>query len=368
MTADWQQFLEEAGFTFSGTGEPGVETAGAFDPEVQLVDASALVVVEVSGEDAFEFLQAQTCNDLSQVTATQGQLNGYCNPKGRLLALFTVLKVDSGFLLIVPKVIVDGFIKRLSLFILRAKVCLRVREDLHLAGILLAAELVGSKEFSNGSIQWPAATFSVADESLLANREHLRVRYPSHPDSSILRWLLIGSVESIGVDWRSITQAAAADNFGIATYDAWRAADILSARASVVSSTIESFIPQMVNLQLIDGLSFKKGCYPGQEIVARMQYLGKLKRHMRWFSVKLAVAPEAGTRLENTEDTDAGIVVDAVKRNSQVGLGVFNRSADQSDVVDVLAVVKIDKALDAFTIDGAPLTAEPMPYELALPL
>ena len=111
----------------------------------------------------------------------------------------------------------------------------------------------------------------------------------------------------------------------------------------------------MVNLQLIDALSFTKGCYPGQEIVARMQYLGKIKRHMQRFVMPLpdaadaSLAPKQGDALVNGDDINAGIVVDAVTMDGQL---------------ELLAVVKVSAATDTFTFQGGSLSTVALPYEL----
>ena len=118
-------------------------------------------------------------------------------------------------------------------------------------------------------------------------------------------------------------------------------------------------MPQMLNLQLIDALSFTKGCYPGQEIVARMQYLGKLKRHMRLFKMPLNKATSvselvAGSKLQAGEDAEAGVVVDVAAAGT----------AEAGGWIMLLAVVKVSAAQEAFRFDDHSLQVLPLPYAL----
>jgi len=132
----------------------------------------------------------------------------------------------------------------------------------------------------------------------------------------------------------------------------WRWGDINAGIPSVYASSTEQFIPQMLNMQLINALSFKKGCYPGQEIVARMQYLGKLKKHMKHLRVPDAIdapAPAPGEVLTTESNNNAGQVVDAVVDETGVNL---------------LAVVNIDTQIDELKLGKLGFVEAPLPYSL----
>ncbi len=174
--------------------------------------------------------------------------------------------------------------------------------------------------------------------------------WPTGSDTtSAVRYLVLASVDDQIALWNTCNSMAKADDA------VWRLADIGAGIPSVTRQTQEAFVPQMVNLQLIDALSFTKGCYPGQEIVARMQYLGKLKRHMRRFRLspdatgKVSV-PQAGDSLQAGEDADAGVVVDAV-------LGADGRA-------ELLAVVKVSAVEASLSVGGQALLALDLPYDI----
>ncbi|ASJ72380.1 YgfZ/GcvT domain-containing protein [Granulosicoccus antarcticus] len=310
----------------------------------QLVDLTSLSIIDFTGTDAAAFLQGQFCNDLTKVSVTRAQITGYCTPKGRLLALPVIVGIADGYRLLVPASIKDGFLKRLTMFIMRSKVVVTERTDWACLGLISdAAGHTGEAGQQLGALPPSAMDVATSEAQQL-------ICWPSGSDSpSAVRYLVMASIND---------QIALCKNSGIALQASnavWRLADIGAGMPSVTTATQESFVPQMMNLQLIDGLSFTKGCYPGQEIVARMQYLGKLKRHMRRFSVspdasgKVAV-PLAGASLQAGEDVDAGVVIDAV-------LAADGRA-------QLLAVIKVSAAATAFSIDGQPLQPLELPYEL----
>ncbi len=314
------------------------------------VSLSQSAVVDITGPDAAEFFQAQVCNDLRLLSPDSAQLNGYCHPKGRLLALFTVFAIDEGYRLILPLDIVEGFVKRLSMFVMRAKVVVQHRADLACLGV-----------FTQGSIQ---ALPGLPDMTPPASPMVLH----SDADVNCVRWFDAPALPSeVAAPEQSATAAnrfvvvapvaecdrlLSLDNVAQTENAAWRWADVLAGIPSVSAANIEQFVPQMMNLQFLNGLSFKKGCYPGQEIVARMQYLGKLKRHMRafrWQSDNVNGLPEIGAALSSGDDAAAGRIVDAV---SDATGGVL------------LAVVKVDT--ENFEIDGQSLEPLALPYSMSV--
>lgn len=298
-----------------------------------------LAVVDATGADAATFLQGQLSNDLAAAGAGRAVLAGYCSPKGRLLALPLVLTLaDGGLRLIVPAELVEGLLKRLRMFVLRADVRFAARDELACFG-LTVAEAAAGEPLGHGVAALPSA----APENVLdvlgggdgADTAQI-LRWHDVPEAA-RRYLLV-------VD-RDAVSGAAPD--GAAT---WRLGDVAAGIPRIVDATRERFVPQMVNLQLVDGLSFRKGCYPGQEIVARMQYLGKLKRHMRRFRVDdpgAAIAP--GTAVTAGDDADGGTVVDAVAT---------------PEGVELLAVVRIEADPDTLSVAGAALEPRPLPYAL----
>jgi folate-binding protein YgfZ len=315
-----------------------------FSEKTQIVDLSGFTVVEVTGEDAPDFLQGQLSNDLKQVSATHAQITGYCTPKGRLLALPTIVGFDAGFRLLVPRSVKEAFIKRLSMFVMRAKVVVREATELRCVGV------IANDDGAGGFLKSVYGSVPVAPMDVSTSPSMQLIRW--HDDQSSVqraRFLVIADSEAINRVWHQ------EGDFARSGHGAWRLADISAGVPSITAGVVEAFVPQMMNLQLSDGLSFTKGCYPGQEIVARMQYLGKVKRHMRIFTLPLdnrsvATAPTAGSKLACGADQEAGVVVDAAK------LG--------EDTIHILAVVKVSTNDGVLQYEEYDLVAVDLPYEL----
>lgn len=345
MNTQWVQTLKAEGLCESASGRAVTEAVALHcDDQVQLVDLSSVSIIDITGDDATVFLQGQFCNDLTKVSQTRAQITGYCTPKGRLLALPAIVGIAGGYRLLVPATIKDGFLKRLSMFIMRSRVVVTQRADWICTGLMSdASGQTGVAGEHLGALPHAAMDAATSETQQL-------ICWPSGgAKAGAVRYLVLASVADQIALWKACESMVKVDDA------VWRLEDIAAGIPSVTLQTQEAFVPQMLNLQLINGLSFTKGCYPGQEIVARMQYLGKLKRHMRRFRVspdasgKVSV-PQAGESLQAGEDADAGVVVDAV-------LGA-------DGTAELLAVVKVSAAEATLTVNGHPLLALQMPYEL----
>lgn len=222
-------------------------------------------LLSVVGADARAFLHAQLTNDIEHLPADRAALAGWCSAKGRLLATFLVIATPDGFLLQVARDLAAPVAKRLSMFVLRSKA-----------------------KVTDVSDAW--LQFGVWDASL------------EQPD---VMWS--GNRASVRVGERRflqlVPQEAAAEEAN-ADEAQWTLQEIRAGRPLIRAATQDQFLPQMVNLEQLGGVDFKKGCYPGQEIVARAQYRGQVKRRM-----VRAQAP-AGVRLEPGQEFNGGTVVD----------------------------------------------------------
>ena len=354
MTNEWVETLRGSAITDNKSGPEYADSVDDLATDsVQLVDLSALKIVEISGDEAAKFLQGQFCNDLSKVSSTHAQMTGYCTPKGRLLALPTIVGYENGFRLMIPTDVADNFLKRLRMFIMRSDVTVKELDDWVCVG-LIANE--GGQLGAAADKQLGALPLSPMDATTSETRQVVRWHDDlsaststdaSHPGYH--RYLSLASVDDQVTLWKNSADAVKR------SCAAWRLADISAGVPSVTKGVSETFVPQMLNLQLIDALSFTKGCYPGQEIVARMQYLGKLKRHMRLFKLSLAdknqvSPPLAGDSLATESDTDAGVVVDAVRNGTKEIL--------------ILAVAKVSANTSTFFMAGEQLHALNLPYSL----
>ncbi len=302
MNAEWKNFLEGNGAEFDGTervvsfGNLRHELGAALNGNV-FADLSHQGVLAVRGKDALEFLQGQFTNDLRHLGDGTSQLNGYCSAKGRLLASFRVIPEDDGFLLRMPRAMVEPLMKKLRMFVLRAAVTL---EDVGECQIHLGVSGPGAERELGALV--PALPQAV--DGIARGGGYTVIRIPGvHP-----RFEVHGGLEAMRRLWDTLNVRCAP--VGEAP---WGLLDVLAGIPTIHPETSDAFVPQMVNLQLLGGVSFKKGCYPGQEVVARMQYLGTLKRRMYLARVLSEAPPRPGDELYSPEDGEqsAGKVVDA---------------------------------------------------------
>lgn len=222
-------------------------------------------LLSVSGPDARDFLHAQLTNDILNLPPERAVLAGWCSAKGRLLATFLVIPAPQGFLLQVARDLAAAVAKRLSMFVLRSKV-----------------------EVADESEAW--AQFGVWDA----------------PGAGAVRWESGNAI--VPVDDRRhlrLEPAASVTLVPNAQEEAWTLQEIRAGRPLITAATQDQFVPQMVNLEKLEGIDFQKGCYPGQEIVARAQYRGQVKRRM------VRLPSPGGTALRPGDAFNGGVVVDS---------------------------------------------------------
>lgn len=262
---DW---LDTAGARFGiddlpDFGDRRAEAAAALARDVvaPLADRGT---IRVRGAEADAFLQGQLSNDIRELTPTRGQLSGYSNPKGRVLAIFASIRAGDQIWMETSRSLLAGTLKRLKMFVMRSKVIL---DD------------AGSEVISIG-IAGPNADRVLEAAGLLvpsvlclcAEVEGIVIMRRRGPQN---RYTLHGPAERLAALWPKL--AANARPVGT---EAWRLTDILAGFPALHPETAEQHVAQMINLDKLEGVSFSKGCYPGQEIVARLHYLGNLKRRM----------------------------------------------------------------------------------------
>lgn len=317
----------------------------------------------VSGVDATTFLQGQLTNDVKGLANQTSQRTGYCTPKGRLMATFLQWRINANTLgHLVPTELSDATIKRLRMFVLRAKASFSSADaTLHALGLWGQWTATGQAELAKAGSDSAAAVIDLG-----------RQIDGVTPDSITGPWLIAESAcPTLGERaWLvgSATQIAAAKEASNQARElpeaAWRFSEIQNAKSWVWEKTKEAFVPQMINFELINGVSFTKGCYPGQEVVARSQYLGKLKR--RTFRFDLDELPGGdGNALVGQDVWSAtmthepcGQVVDGAQRFNSAGEPVAG------------AVLMVECTLDAWqsadlhlgAIDGPRLQTAAMPY------
>ena len=263
-------------------------------PDCAVTDLSHFGLIRVSGDDSRNFLQGQLTNDINAVTPELAQLSSYCSPKGRMLGSFWIFQRAGDLYLQLPRERLEAILKRLRMFVLRSRVTLEdASDDLARAGL-------------SGDCAEALLPFAPAVEKACLTRNELTViRLPGDRP----RFELIAPPGALAAMWPRIQ--ARAEQTGA---DFWSLMDIRAGVPNVLEGAVEAFVPQMANLQLIGGVSFTKGCYTGQEVVARMQYLGKLKRRMYLAHIDATERPAPGTEIfspSSDSGQGAGRIVDA---------------------------------------------------------
>jgi len=266
-------------------------------------------LLHAAGEDARAFLHAQLTNDVEHLRPGQARFAGWCSAKGRLLATFLVVPYSGGFLLQLSLDLVPAVAKRLSMFVLRSKVKITDATAL----------------WTQFGIWRPAA-----GEPMAVTEQDGLITVGIDPG----RQLLLAADPSGG---RFSANVPAQD---------WALAEIRAGRARIALATQDQFVPQMVNLELAGGVDFRKGCYPGQEIVARAQYRGAVKRRM----VRLrgdALQPGQDLYSDDQPGQPSGMVVNAA---GDEALGVL-----QTGALEARAAIRAQPG-------AAPFEILPLPY------
>jgi folate-binding protein YgfZ len=296
-----------------------------------------LGVIAVDGPDAVSFLHAQLTNDVAGLDAERVQLNGYCSAKGRLYAVFDNWRDAGSVYLQLPREVLPEVMKRLSMFVLRAKAKLR-----DASGDWRAIAIVGP-----GAAQALAPVGELPDVGrarVLADGSRL-MRLPPAPQVA-QRFLLLARAASTDSAHAAI---AALKQVPSGVYW-WTQID--AAIPNVFAATQQKFVPQMINLEVLGGVNFRKGCYPGQEVVARSQYLGKLRRRMQI------------AHTDGVARAGADVFVDGVAE--PIGTIVMAATAPQGGM-DLLFECPVERAVGALHLDsssGPPLAPRPLPYAL----
>jgi hypothetical protein len=336
----WKNHLQTQGAAIEGGtvlhyGTPAAEHAAAVDGTI-VADLSQLGVIAFRGEDTATFLQGQLTNDVRSLHLDSAQWNGYCNPKGRLLGNFLMWRQGEDYCLQLSGDILAGVLKRLSMFVLRSKAQGRDASDETVRLVVAGKQALAAVRAATGAAP-EAAMRSVAVEA----GQVIRVG-----DDKFVLSIVPARAAAV---WQALRPFATP--VGAQVWDWLR---LNAGIPMIVAATQEQFVPQMVNLEVIGGVSFQKGCYTGQEIVARSQYLGKLKRRMFLAHVDAEAAPGDSLYSADIEGQATGTVVNAAPAPA----GGF----------DVLAVAQVESAntqtLHLKAADGAALSLKPLPYAL----
>lgn len=291
-------------------------------------------VLAVRGSDASKFLQGQlTCN-LDYLSDTQASLGARCTQKGRMQSSFRILLEGDGYLLAMATELLEPQLADLKKYAVFSK-----------------------SRLTDESAAWVRFGLSQADAALRA----LGLELPPETDAVVRgNGLIAIRVSTDRAElWAAADQAETLSSQLSAQLiegdlNQWLLGQVRAGIGQVMPSTRELFIPQMLNLQAVGGVSFKKGCYTGQEIVARMQYLGKLKRRLYRLHLDASELPEPGTPLFSPT------------HGSSIGEVVIAARTEQT--IELLAVLQAEAAeggiIHLGTLEGPALQLLDLPYQL----
>jgi folate-binding protein YgfZ len=274
-----------------------------------------LGILRFTGPDALNFLQGQLTNDTKQLSANSVMLAAYLNPQGRVLALMHLLPHSSGTLAILPRELMQPIAERMRKYVLRAKV--KIEEP---GESLVVAGFHGMEALTRAGLPVPQGDAAYVEKDGIgvarirhAGARHWVVAPPSaHP-----------------------TPTAGDGAAGNGVESDWRLADIQSGLPQVYGVTSEVFVAQMLNLDLLEGISFSKGCYTGQEIVARTQHLGRIKRRLFHLTLPGRPMPRAVGRPAAWGIGDELTLSDGRR-------GRLTEVVERGDASEVLAVLNLE--------------------------
>ena len=340
MNQSWQEFLQQQAASLHdgivqhfGDAQGELSTAKTC---TVMCDLSPFGILRVSGEDAQTFLQSLFSSDVREVSPQRAQLSSFNSAKGRMLATFLIWKTGEDYFLQLPRSLSEAIRKKLSMFVLRAKVQIAdVSDELVCLGI------AGSEAESIVDDCFAALPQDAMDVTQNDNGTLIRL------DGN--RFMAVTTPQQAPELWQALNDGARP-----AGSHCWDWFNVRAGIPVIQPATQEQFVPQMANLEVIGGVNFKKGCYPGQEIVARMQYLGKLKRRM--YLAHIAGETKAGDELYSPE-----------MAGQACGM-VVNAAAAPDGGCDLLAVVQISshdgQPVHLGSLQGDALQFEPLPYAL----
>ena len=343
MNDNWLEFLTQQDAVIENNrvvafGDSGSQIYSIDSTHVY--ELSTLGVIRAAGEEAQSFLHSQFTNDLNSISKDISQLSSYCNPKGRMLSIFRIFKRDDDYFLILPRDVLEPTIKKLTMFKLMAKVDLTDESDQ-----LILFGVAGPE--TESILSDLGITIPQEINHCIQNDEMTIIRLPSENT----RVLFITKIKLAISYWKQLSE-----KLSTANSDIWDLHDIHSGIPQITTNTSEAFIPQMTNLELIDGVSFSKGCYPGQEVVARTHYLGKPNRRMYRANIEGSDTPESGTNIFSPED-----------ESQPVGKLVIAQkiSDDNSSALIVLRTAKENaEDLHLGSITGPKVSMQSLPYPL----
>ncbi|WP_040725402.1 folate-binding protein YgfZ [Thiomicrorhabdus sp. Kp2] len=347
----WSDFLASQNAQFDETGK--ICSFGHPELERFLIKNGPVVtsltdqaLIKVTGSEAQTFLQAQLTSDINQVADNKAQFSAYCDPQGQVLANFLVFKYKGDYYLNFDASLRETILKRLTMFVLRSDVQLT-----EVSNELIQIGFAG--EFGDLDIQRRLSTkVKEVFESGMAELEGIedvlviKVPGPYH------KYALFGPAEQMIQAWKKIR-----DNSDVTNNYDWKLLNIAAGVPEVTAATSAQFIAQFFNLDKFDAINFKKGCFPGQEIIARVHYRGKVTKRMLRIHLNEDLSLQAGETLTLKDEADKSYKLTVVSANPDILNGTL-----------CLAIATL-KSLESaqgnlLTESGKEVAVEPLPYTI----
>ncbi|MCO1334938.1 folate-binding protein [Microbulbifer sp. OS29] len=334
----WQDFLSGEGAIWEDAKAHFPLTSREDPQSLHLLDLGPIGTIAINGPDSQKFLQGQLTCDLVNLPNNHSTLGAHCNPKGRMISAFSALKLSqSEFILRLPRNLAPIAQQALAKYAVFFKTELRdASNETHWLGLQgrgvaeRAAKLLGFEQPSAGEIR----VFEFAGERCMAQCV-----------SEVQLALLVPTSQAQQM-WQKLSPESEATG-----YDRWQKRQIEAGIPQVDAATTEMFIPQMTNLHLLGGVSFKKGCYTGQEVVARMQFRGAAKRRLYRASCASGDLPSAGLEVYGDGEQSIGNLVEAC--HSKEGI----------QLLAVLTIAKVAAGQTLHLKDGRHLEILELPYD-----
>ena len=292
---------------------------------------SDFALLSISGDDRHEFLHGQLINDLNLIVEPGAQLSAWCNPKGQVISNFLVINTGISYLLLFKQNLKTFVQKRLGMFVLRSRV---VIEDITDTSSIIGLANVQDLSILDSTISNYAGTVQAEDGLVTVNI----------PGSSV-RQLVMGNHETIE---KKISELGNKLQQTDSTH--WELLDVLAGLPWVTTATQEQFLPQMLNLDVLNGMSYQKGCYPGQEVIARLHYKGTVKKRVMLVCSKQTLSIGEHVFLESMD--------------SHVGT-IINTALHPDGNCYALAVIETDKLNEELIAEKPPnkvITILDLPY------
>jgi folate-binding protein YgfZ len=347
----WEQFLSSQGAQrneldlITTFGQPELERYLIKNGPV-VTDLSHMALIKVSGADAKEFLQGQLSSDINEVTENKAQMSAYCDPQGNALAIFNVFKYIDNYYLAFENTLLEVVTKRLNMFILRSDVTLTImNQDLVQIGFAGEFGDLDIQRRLNTKVKEIWETGNVQQESL-EDVLVIKVPGPYH------KYYIVGPCDQMIEVWKQIRI-----NSDVTNYYDWQLLDIAAGVPSLNQYSSGQYTAQFLNLDKFNAINFKKGCFPGQEIIARLHYRGKVAKRMVRLRLESEKLLEIATSFYATDEAGTKIKFDMIAQQADIFGG--------SLALAITTLKPLEKLMGELSDEsGQKITIEPLPYRI----